>query len=408
MPVFEYRGLDRGGKSVRGTIDAENARNARARLKKDGVFVNDLKDKGRLEARNLRAQNKNSSGGKVKIEDLALMTRQLATLLKSNIPLVESLAAVAEQVDNVVLKEALSDIKNLVNEGTSFNKALAKYPKIFTKIYVSMCEAGEMSGTLDVILLRLAEFTESQNELNAKIKSAMMYPVIMTIFTTGLLFVLFIYVVPKITDIFAQADMKLPWYTLAIISASDFLVDYWFILITVGIMGYFLFKNWKATEEGSAQWDSIILKLPVVGALARMIAVSRFTRTLSTLLAGGVPMLNAMDIVRNVVGNAVLAKAITEARNNISEGETIAGPMKKSNEFPPIVIHMINIGEKTGELEFMLSQVSESYDFQVKNRVQGLTSVMEPVMIVVMGIVVAIIVFAIMVPIFQMSDMANM
>jgi general secretion pathway protein F len=271
-----------------------------------------------------------------------------------------------------------------------------------------MCEAGEMSGTLDVILLRLAEFTESQNELNAKIKSAMMYPVIMTIFTTGLLFVLFIYVVPKITDIFAQADMKLPWYTLAIISASDFLVDYWFILITVGIMGYFLFKNWKATEEGSAQWDSIILKLPVVGALARMIAVSRFTRTLSTLLAGGVPMLNAMDIVRNVVGNAVLAKAITEARNNISEGETIAGPMKKSNEFPPIVIHMINIGEKTGELEFMLSQVSESYDFQVKNRVQGLTSVMEPVMIVVMGIVVAIIVFAIMVPIFQMSDMANM
>lgn len=407
MPIFEYKGLDKGGRSVRGTIDADSARTARARLKKDGVFVNDLKDKGRVEARNLRAQNKNSSGGTVKIEDLALMTRQLATLLKSNIPLVESLAAVADQVDNPILKEALSDIKNMVNEGTAFNKALAKYPKIFTKIYVSMCEAGEMSGTLDVILLRLSEFTEAQNELNAKIKSAMMYPVIMTVFTTGLLFVLFIYVVPKITDIFAQADMKLPWYTLAIIGISDFLVAYWYLILTVGVMGYFLFRNWKATEEGGAQWDTIILKIPIVGALARMIAVSRFTRTLSTLLAGGVPMLNAMDIVRNVVGNAVLAKAIVDARNNISEGETIAGPLKKSGEFPPIVIHMINIGEKTGELEFMLTQVSESYDFQVKNKVQGLTSVMEPVMIVIMGIVVAIIVFAIMVPIFQMSNMAN-
>ncbi len=405
MPVFEYKGLDKSGKNVRGTIDADNVRTARARLKKDNVFVVDLKDRGRLEARSKKREVSGRSG--VSIQEMALMTRQLATLLKSNIPLVDSLAALVEQVEDATLSGALADIKNQVNEGTSFHRALTKYPRIFTNIYISMCEAGEMSGTLDVILLRLAEFTEAQNELSSKIKSAMMYPILMTIFTSLLMFVVFIFVVPKITDIFAQTNMKLPWYTIAVIGVSDFLINYWWIVLTGGALFTFVFRNWKSSTEGSAQWDAIILKIPVVGTLARMIAVSRFTRTLSTLLAGGVPMLNAMDIVKNVVGNAVLSRAIVEARNNISEGESIAGPMKKSGEFPPIVIHMINIGEKTGELEFMLAQVSESYDFQVKNRVQGLTSVIEPLMIIFMGMMVGVIVFAIMMPIFQMSNAAS-
>jgi general secretion pathway protein F len=405
MPVFEYRGLNKTGKNIKGTIDAENIRMARVRLKKDGIYVADLRDKGKAE---VKAKGQSSAKNKtVGVEALSLMTRQLATLLKSNIPLVESLAAVADQVENPVLKGALSDIKNMVNEGTSLHKALAKYPKIFSNIFISMSEAGEMSGTLDVILIRLAEFLEAQNELRSKIRSAMMYPILMTGMTSLMLGGLFIYVIPKISQIFEQADMKLPWYTQVIIGISDFLVNYWMIIIASVFGFYFLFRNWKATPTGSAQWDRFCLKVPLLGKIIRMIAVSRFTRTLSTLLQGGVPMLSAMDIVRNVVDNAVLAKAVVEARDNISEGETIAGPLKKSGEFPPIVIHMINIGEKTGELENMLTQVSDSYDFQVKNTIQGLTSLMEPIMIVMMGVVIGIIVFAIMIPIFEMTNIAG-
>ena len=335
------------------------------------------------------------------------MTRQLATLLKANIPLVEALAAVADQVENVTLKVAIGDIKNMVNEGGSLHKGMQKYPRIFTNIYISMVEAGEMSGTLDVILIRLAEFTEAESELNSKVRSAMVYPAVMFVFTMGMLAVIFIFVIPQMTEVFTGSGMELPWYTQAVIGFSGILVNYW-LLIILGIAGSIaLFRNWKNSPTGSETWDQLLLKIPVVGKLARMIAVSRFTRTLATLLQGGVPMLQAMDIVRNVVGNAVLARAIEQARDNISEGESIAGPLKRSEQFPPIVIHMINIGEKTGDLENMLTQVAESYDFQVKNAVEGLTSVMEPVMIIVMGGVIGVIVFSIMIPMFDMASFAG-
>lgn len=404
MPIFEYKGLNQSGSNVRGTIDAENNRAARQRLKRDGIFVVDLKDKTKTAAKSKRAT---TSAKTVNVTDLAMMTRQLATLLKANIPLVEALAAVADQVENVTLKVAIGDIKNMVNEGGSLYKGLQKYPRIFTNIYVSMVEAGEMSGTLDVILIRLAEFTEAESELNSKVRSAMVYPAVMFVFTMGMLAVIFIFVIPQMTEVFTGSGMELPWYTQAVIGFSGILVNYW-LLIILGIAGSIaLFRNWKNSPSGSDTWDQLLLKIPVVGKLARMIAVSRFTRTLATLLQGGVPMLQAMDIVRNVVGNAVLARAIEQARDNISEGESIAGPLKRSEQFPPIVIHMINIGEKTGDLENMLTQVAESYDFQVKNAVEGLTSVMEPVMIIVMGGVIGVIVFSIMIPMFDMASFAG-
>jgi general secretion pathway protein F len=219
--------------------------------------------------------------------------------------------------------------------------------------------------------------------------------------------VLFVFVIPKMMIIFESAEMTLPWYTLVIIGISGFLVNYWFVIIGAFVGGTIVFRTWKSSPKGSAQYDAIVLKVPIVGKLARMVAVSRFTRTLSTLLAGGVPMLNAMDIVKNVVGNAVLADAIIQARDNISEGESIAGPLKKSEQFPPMVIHMISIGEKTGELEKMLTQVSDSYDFQVKTQVGGLTSLLNPVMIVIMGFAIGTIVFSIMVPMFEMANIAG-
>lgn len=404
MPIFEYRGLSRDGRNAKGVVDAENMRAARTKLKKDGIFVTEIKDKKKQTAGKKKTSVRTKS---VPVQDLSLMTRQLATLFKANIPLVDALAAVSEQVENPVLGEALADCKNMVNEGVPLAKAMAKYPNIFNNIYLTMVEAGEASGSLEIILMRLAEFTESAAELKQKVSSAMTYPIIMLVITFAILIGLFVFLIPKLTVIFeGNPQLTLPWYTVMIISFSSFLVNSWYILVGVILVGVLIFNNWKKSPTGSKQWDAISLQLPMAGPVLRMVAVSRFTRTLSTLLTGGVPMLNALDIVRNVVDNQIIAAAIDEARSNISEGESIAGPLKKSGQFPPIVIHMVNIGEKTGELENMLSQVSDAYDFQVKNKLEGLTSVMGPIMTVVMGIVVGIIVLAVLVPMFELTNLA--
>ncbi len=406
MPIFEYRGLNNKGNNVRGDIDAENVRAARVKLKKDGIFVTDLKDRSRKVTRT--DSSRKGSQKSVGVAELSMMTRQLATLIKANIPLVDALAAVSDQVENPFLSMVVADIKNAVNEGGSLHKALTKYPKVFDKIYVTMCEAGESSGTLDSILIRLAEFKESQTALSSKVRSAMLYPILMMVFTMIMLAILFVYVIPQMILVFESSpELKLPWYTVLIIDISNIFINYWYALIAFTLVTVLLFKNWKNTPAGRAQWDAIFLKLPIVGKLGRIIAVSRFTRTLSTLLTGGVPMLSAMTIVRNVVDNEVLAQAVDIARDNISEGESISGPLKKSGQFPPIVIHMINIGEKTGELENMLLQVSESYDFQVKTAVDGLTSLLEPLMIIIMGCVIGAIVFSIMVPMIQLSSLGG-
>jgi general secretion pathway protein F len=404
MPIFEYRGLNRQGGNVKGVIDSENLRAARAKLKKDGIFVVDIRDKKKAQASSTK---KKPRGTRVPVKDISLMTRQLATLIKANIPLVEALSAVAEQVENPTLSEALADCKNMVNEGSPLYKALAKYPNVFSNIYISMSEAGEMSGTLDLILMRLAEFTEAQNELNQKVKGALTYPIVLLTVTLGLLFFLFTFVIPKIVTVFEDMNLKLPWYSQAVINTSGLLVNYWYIFIGFFVVSYLLFTNWKRTPNGKRRWDAISLKLPVFGDMNRMVAASRFTRTLSTLLAGGVPMLAAMQIVRNVVDNDIVAQAIDEARSNISEGESIAGPLRKSGQFPPIVIHMVNIGEKTGDLENMLAQVSDAYDFQVKTKIDSITSLIGPVVLVIMASVIGTIVFAIMIPMFEMTNVVG-
>ncbi len=404
MPLYKYKALNRQGKKVKGVIDADNSKAARLELKKKGLYVTDVYNKSQ---RNAKAKGGVSSRAKVKIDELSLITRQLATLLKANIPLVEALAISADQSDNIVLKEAFSDIRNQVNEGGALHNALLKYPGMFNKVYVSMCEAGEISGTLDVILVRLAEFTENQSELKAKLKSAMTYPMIMLSFMTLLVGGLFVFMIPQMKQIFEDnEDLELPVLSKVVFATSDFLLAYWVFIVVSFMFSIFLFQIWKKSPSGSNAWDAIKLKLPVFGSLIRMVAVARFTRTLATLLDGGVPMLNAMSIVRNVVDNEVLAVALDEARDNISEGESIGGPLKKSGEFPLIVVHMVSIGEKTGELESMLLQVSDSYDFQVKNKVDSFTSILEPVMLVLMGLIVAVIVFAVVLPMLAMQGAA--
>ncbi len=402
MPIYEYKGLTRDGKNTKGVVDADNLRAARLKLKKDQIFVVAIKDKKKHDP---RSRKKTVSTRKVPVKDLSLMIRQLATLVKSNIPIVDALTAVSEQIENPTLAEAVADCKNLVNEGTPFYKALAKYPAIFSNIFVSMVEAGEASGTLDVILIRLAEFSEAASELRTKVSSALTYPIIMLVVTVLMIVGLFTFLIPKIVVIFESfPGLELPWYTVVIIDISDFMVNYWYVIFGVMAGAFVIFQNWKKSPEGAKQWDAIALKLPLFGKVTQMVAVSRFTRTLSTLLAGGVPMLMALDIVRNVVDNHVIAKAIDDARSNISEGEGISGPLKKSGQFPPIVIHMVSIGEKTGELESMLTQVSDAYDFQVKAKMDSLTSLMGPIVTVLMGLMIGVIVMAVLVPMMELTS----
>lgn len=404
MPIFEYKGITKDGKNTKGIVDSENLRSARLKLKKDGIFVSSIEDKKKTASAQKRSSMKIRSGG-VPVKDLSLMTRQLATLIKANIPLVDAMAAVSEQVENPILSEAVADCKNMINEGQSLHKALSKYPEIFDKIYVSMAEAGEMTGTLDVILLRLAEFTEAQADLRQRLSAAMTYPIIMLVVITLVIFGLFTSVLPKILTIFESfPDISLPWYTQVIASISQVFVANWYFFAGFIVISILLFMNWKNSSEGKKSWDALSLKLPLFGEITKMVAISRFTRTLSTLLAGGVPMLNAMDIVRNVVNNHVIALAIDEAKSNISEGESIAGPLKKSGHFPPLVVHMVNIGEKTGDLENMLTLVADAYDFQVKSKIDSITSLLNPIMTLLIGVVVFIIVISIIVPMFELTS----
>lgn len=403
MPIFEYKGLTRDGKNTKGVLDSENQRAARLKLKKDGIFVVSIEDKKKSSVQ--KKSGARGRSGTVPVKDLSLMTRQLATLIKANVPLVEALTAVSEQVENPILSEALADCKNMVNEGLSLHKAFAKYPNVFSPIFLSMAEAGEMSGTLDIILIRLAEFTESQAELRQRIQSAMTYPIIMLVVITLVIFGLFTKVLPEILAVFESfPDMTLPWYTQLISSTSQVFINHWYLFAGFIVISISLFTHWKNSTEGRKSWDGISLKLPLAGDIIRMVAISRFTRTLATLLNGGVPMLNALDIVRNVVDNHAIALAIDEAKSNIAEGESIAGPLRKSGHFPPLVVHMVNIGEKTGDLENMLTLVADAYDFQVKAKVDTITTILNPFMTLLIGIVIFVIVLSIIVPMFDLTS----
>ncbi|MBS2024356.1 MAG: type II secretion system F family protein, partial [Deltaproteobacteria bacterium] len=287
--------------------------------------------------------------------------------------------------------------------GSSLADALADHPKVFSTLYVNMIRAGESSGALDVVLQRLADFTESSAQLKNKLIGAMLYPAIMVVVGIAIVSILFVVVIPKVTKIFEDMNATLPWTTQSLIAISNFMRDYWYTVV-IGVPAIvYGFLRWIRTEKGRAWFDRFQLKVPVLGDLVRMLAISRFAKTLSTLLSSGVQLLIALDIVRNIVSNTVLSKVIGDARDAIREGESIAAPLKRSGQFPPLVFHMIAIGEKSGQLEEMLANIAKSYDSQVDMRISALTSLLEPVMIVVMGGGVAFVVFSILMPIMQLN-----
>jgi general secretion pathway protein F len=305
------------------------------------------------------------------------------------------------------MKRALTEVREQVREGISFAKALEAHPQIFPTLYVNMVRAGEASGTLQQVLERLTDFMEKQAKLKGKVTAALAYPILMAVIGTVLISVLMIAVVPNVTTIFASMEQTLPWYTALLITVSDFMGAYWWLLLALLVGGIYTFRKWKSTAAGRFKWDNFTLRLPVMGKLLLMISIARFARTLSTLLASGVALLTAMDIVRNVLENAALEKVIVEAIASIREGQSIAEPLKKSKKFPPIVVHMIAVGEKSGQLVNMLESVSNAYDTEVEQRVQIMTSLLEPMMIVIMGGAVGFIAISILMPLIQMSSFAG-
>ncbi|MBW2526423.1 MAG: type II secretion system inner membrane protein GspF [Deltaproteobacteria bacterium] len=408
MAVYEYRGIASGtGKTVKGVRDAENAKALRSVLRREGVLLTQATEEKAAKAAEKKGVQLRQLFGRVNAQDIALMTRQLATLVGAKIPLFESLSALIDQVEKESLRRALTNIRDQVREGTSFAGALEGHPKIFSDLYVNMVRAGEASGTLEAVLDRLTHFMENQARLKSKVVSAMAYPVLMMIIATVLVGVLMIAVVPKVTSIFQSMNRALPWYTSLLIFVSETLASYWWLIGLAIALAVYMFRRWKRTPKGHLRWDTILLGMPIFGKLLQMVAIARFARTLGTLLGAGVPLLQAMQIVRNVLGNRALENVVEEATGSIREGESIAEPLKRSGRFPPLVTHMIAIGEKSGQLEEMLENVSEAYDHAVDTRVQMLTSLLEPVIIVVMGGAVAFIAMSILFPLIQMSEFVD-
>jgi general secretion pathway protein F len=407
MPVYRYQGVDKKGKKAVGTIDAENERAARQKLRKTNIFPTHIAASGTSGAVMVAGQKEFSFASmfqKIKPQDIALMTRQLASLLNAGVPLVEALAALMEQLEHPKLRASMGKIKDDVTEGGKLSDAMRKHPTIFNDLYVNMVNAGEASGTLEKVLERIADVTEAQAKLRAKIVGALTYPAIMGIVGLMMMVMLITFVIPKMTQMLIEMEIPLPMPTRFLIWLTDQVFAWWWLILLLIGGTIFGVKKWVVSTKGRRQFDTWTLKAPLVGKLVRLATVARLTRTLSTLLQGGVQMLPAMDIVKNIVSNVVLKQVLAETRDAVSEGSSLADPLKKSGHFPPLATHMIAIGEKTGELESMMVRVADTYEDQVDNTIGSLMGLIEPVMLVVMGGMVAFIVISVMYPMLQASQ----
>ena len=408
MAVFEYKGIQiQSGKAVKGFRDAENARALRGLLRREGILLTLATEEAERKEKTKRNLDLLAFLRRPSASDIAIMTRQLATLVRAGVPLVDSVAALTEQVEKEQLQLVLTGVRESLNEGTSFAKSLALHPKVFPPLYINMVAAGEASGSLESVLERLADFMEGQARLKGKVVASLAYPVLMAFIGTVLVGFLMVAVVPKVTAIFENLGQALPWYTALLIFVSNVLAGYWWLMILVTVVGVWLLKRWKSKPAGQLKWDTMKLKLPLFGRLNLLVAVARFTRTLATLLASGVQLLPAMEIGKNVLENTRLETVVSEAIGSIREGESIAEPLKRSGQFPPMVTHMIAVGERSGQLEQMLENVSRAYESDVETRVAALTSLLEPLMILVMGGVVGFIAMAILMPMIQVNELVQ-
>jgi len=406
MPVYEYTALDRAGKNKNGIIDADSLKAARQKLRGSGIFPVEVKETQAVPAGKEAATFALPVFfNRVKPDEVHVLTRQLATLLNAGIPLVAALDALIHQTTNASLKRVLSQIKDSVNEGNSLTHSLAEHPKIFSSIYINMVRAGEASGSLDLVLDRLAEFGERQQAVKSRFKAALVYPLFMACVGILILFFLLTFIVPNITRIFTEINQALPLPTLILIALSDFLKSYWWAVLLALAVCIIGLREAIKREKVRRMWDSLVFRLPVVGLVNRKIALARFTRTLGSLLQNGVPMLTALQIVQNIVNNVMMSQVIEEATEDVRAGRSLYNSLMQHEWFPPMVLQMISVGEHSGQLEAMLSKVADAYERDVEAHILGMTSLIEPVMILIMGIVVLFIVLSILMPIFDLNQM---
>jgi len=400
MNTFMYVAKLPDGRTINGSLEAGS----------EQLVVNALHQKGFvvLEVKAAPRRFQSSFGSKVNLDDLAIFSRQMATLVDAGIPIVGGLEAVAEQVENPALKKAITQVKDAVEGGTSFTLAIAKQNKVFSPLFVSMVRAGEISGHLAEVLQRLAVYMEKSANLQRKVRSACVYPAIVVIMAVVITSILVLTVIPSFKEIFKSMDAQLPLPTQILLSFSDFARRTFLPGLGLLILGVFLFKRKVLqTRPGRLWFDRTMLKIPIFGPLIRKVAIARFARTLSTLVRSGVQILAALEIVSEASGNRVIADALIRVKDSIREGENIAGPLAASRVFPPMVVRMMAVGEQTGRLDEMLAKVADFYEEQVDAAVSGLTSALEPIIICVLGIVVGSIVFAIFLPIFKMSTLVG-
>lgn len=412
MPTFEYVAKTPAGKTEKGRTEAEDENVLRQRLQAQGFFPTEVTQVGEAATTKKKAATSSSqrrkpliSFGRVKLKDMSVFCRQFATMINAGVSLIRCLTVLEQQTSSYKLKEVIRDLQSHVQAGESLSKAMSRYPYVFSDLFMGLIRAGEVGGVLDETLLRLAGFLEDDMELRRKIKSAMTYPILVVVVASGIVIGLMTFILPKFIQLFLDLDMKesdFPTLTLALKNISDFMVEWlgrrWFITYPVLVVGWLLFQKWKRTKSGRRIWDWIRLKTPVFGQIGHKIAIGRFSRTLSTLLGAGVPILGALETTSGTVDNAIIQQTILNARTSIREGDVIARPLEESGWFPPMVVQMVAIGEETGTLDQMLEKIADFYEAEVQAMLESLTAILEPLLIVFLGVVVLLIVLAMFMP----------
>ena len=402
MPQFAYTAVDSNGRTIKGYLEADTEQLVLNKLHEQQLHVTEIN------------RAKSRSGGqklfkpqKAKLKSIVVFSRQFATMIDAGIPILRCLDILSNQTKDPVLKSAVMDVGSDVRGGMNLHDALGKHRHVFNDLYVNMVRAAELGGILDTILDRLAGFLEYELEVRGKIKSAMMYPVLVLIFSACMIFALFAFVMPRFKEIFIGMDMEVPPVTKFLFSIGDFFQGYWWALIGFVVAVFFGIKIWQRSERGAYQYDYLKLRIPIVGDMILKMSIARFTRTFGTLISSGVPMMRSLEIVGHTGGNRVLSSAIDQARVSISEGQKLSTPLEQSGLFPSMVTHMIDVGEESGRLSEMLVKIGNFYDQEVEQTVKGLTSMIEPMLIIFMGVIVGFIAISVMTPIFKLVNSIN-
>ncbi len=403
MPSYSYKASTFEGKIVEGTMEASDNGTVSLKLQEMGLLPINIgsQTKQAIFRREIEWPWKRK---KVRRKDLLIFTQELHTLVRAGFPLDRSLAVLGQLAESPAMSEVIQDVLKEVKGGKSFSEALAKYPAVFPKVYISMVKAGEAGGVLEEILTRLATYLETSENLRSYIVGAMVYPILLSVVGLASVIILTLFVVPKFTSIFQDMGVPLPLPMAFLKGLSTFLTYYWWAAILAIGLAFIYFKRFRESSEGRLKWDRWMLRVPLVGTVLQKVEVARFSRSLGTLLHGGVPLLQSMTIVREIIANQSIANTIEPIRNGIKKGEGITQPMKQSGVFPPLAMHLIEVGEESGKLDAMLIQVAEVYDVEVRNSIKNLISFFEPALILVMGVVIGTIVVSMLMAIFSIND----